>query len=135
MLCKREKLTELIFTGLFLAYRGKKKLITLLYDSYLCATVFSFIRVLHLHKLLPHKSQMHVYFESDSESVNTYFFFCTKGMTVHGYCQFLKHEQKERYAFIVICVRSNVKSCNVMTYEGIIILVPNEALCHEELSG
>jgi len=75
---------------------GTKNLITLLYDSYLCATVFSFIRVLHLHKPLLHKSQMHVYFESDSKSVNTYFFFCTKVMTVHGYYQFLKHEQKEQ---------------------------------------
>jgi hypothetical protein len=55
----------------------------------------NFTWVLHLHKLVLNKSQMHAYFESDSESVNAYFFFCTKGMIVNGYYQFLECEQKE----------------------------------------
>jgi hypothetical protein len=91
----------------------KRKHITF-YDSYLCATVFNFIWVLHLCKLVLHKSQMHVYYESDSEGVNTYFFFFTKKMIIHGCYQFLKREQKKWYAFIAIWVRSNMKSCNVM---------------------
>lgn len=123
MSCKCEKWTELIFTGIFCAYKNKK-----FNNIALCATAFNFIWVLHLHETVLRKSRTHVYFESDLESVNTYFFFFTKGMIVHGYHQFLKHEQKEWYAFIVICVCSNMKPCTVMTLKkrGEIILVLNE---------